>query len=299
MGTGSLNRAVSAFLLILSASAILLYSRSITIGAYSGFILSNSGEISEALRTAMQNRTYRVNVRFSSYAMNKGQVEEVTGRLISDAFYESADPKGGDYLRYQYGGYELRYSVERKALKYAYTLKITPVYYSTAVQEEAVDLSVSALLSSPAFSTAATDYEKASLVRDYICETTDYDTVHKHTPGSGHIQSTAYGALLYHTSLCQGYAVLCHRLLKELGMKCRIITGTATVSGAPEKHAWNIVQIGDYFYNMDVTLDDVSATREYFLKSDRKFSSDHQRDEEYSTREFYSRYPMDDDDYMD
>ena len=51
------------------------------------------------------------------------------------------------------------------------------------------------------------------------------------------------------------------------------------------------------YYNMDLTLDKITESDAYFLKSDDSFAKDHRRDEEYRTKVFYQRYPMGEVDY--
>ena len=264
---------------------------------YTGFHIENADEITEILRTAMLHRAAGVKITFQTSVPDDEKIDEIAAKLVSNAFYESDEPKGGDYLHYQYGGYELESSMEKHFLKYSYQLHILPVYYSTAGQEEKVDELVEGILADAGTVQAAGEYEKIRWVHDYICAQVSYDTVHKHMPGSGHTQSTAYGALVYHTALCQGYAVLCYRLLKELGVQNRIVAGEAEVSGRKERHAWNIACVDGVYYNLDVTMDDVSETDRYFLKSDAEFFIDHIRDEKYRSKEFYELYPMSEESY--
>ena len=81
-------------------------------------------------------------------------------------------------------------------------------------------------------------------------------------------------------------------MLLEVGVPARIIVGDATnSSGAVGLHAWNIVKIGTYWYNLDVTWDDSLSSTKYFLKNDTVFA-DHDRDQEYLTQSFYVAHPM-------
>ena len=281
---------------ILAAVCLLLLALPvifITGKSYSHVSLENTKELSEGIRSAMQNRFWRIRIHFQARTQDRDSLEKLVDGLMEEAFSESADPRGGDYLRFQYGGYEWTRSMRKGFFFYRYQLGIIPEYYTTAAQEEAVDVRVKELIQGK----TGTDYEKIRWVCDTICRTCRYDTVHKHMAGSRHIQSTAYGVLIGHTALCQGYAVCCYRLLKELGLDARVITGDALVDGIWERHAWNIVRIGDLYYNLDVTLDDVSGSRNYLLKSDAAFARDHRRDEKYRTGDFMRQYPMSGEDY--
>ena len=296
---------VPIIMAVLIIIALLIYVRILHIdngnqkeqSSYSGIFIENTDEITAVLRQTLEHRTNSVKITFEAYTLDDTALEEVVDNLVQDAFYESDDPKGGDYLRYQYGGYELRYSSTKSADKYVYNVRLTPVCYTTIEQEEKVDEIVTKLLNTADVTKDSSDYDKAKWVHDYICDTVTYDTVHKHQPCSNHIQSTAYGALYYHTALCQGYAVLAYRLLKELGADVRIITGNSNVSGETEKHAWNIVRIDGLYYNMDVTLDDQDGNTDFFLKTDDYFKDTHIRDAEFTSDEFYQEYPMSEENY--
>ena len=52
------------------------------------------------------------------------------------------------------------------------------------------------------------------------------------------------------------------------------------------------MKAGDQYYNLDITLDDVNGSRDFFLKSDAEFAGDHIRDEEYMSEEFRREYPV-------
>ena len=296
---------------VLTAAAIALFIAAIAIvininrssdrntdeSEYTGIAIYNTDEITDVFRQTLEHRGNSVRITFKAYTLDEDIVEDTVSRLVYDAFYESEDPKGGDYLRYQYGGYELKYSSSVEGDMYKYNVSLTPVCYTSIEQEDTVDTMVEELLNTSGILPTSSDYEKVRWVHDYICDTVAYDTVHKHQPGSNHIQSTAYGALYYHMALCQGYAVLTYRLLKELGVNVRIITGDCNASGEIEKHAWNIVKIDGLYYNMDVTLDDQDGCTDYFLKTDEHFRDTHTRDAEFMSEEFYTEYPMSEENY--
>ena len=259
--------------------------------------VSNADEISEAIRGAMIRRSWRVRVSFKTGSSDRDRAQSLLEDIIEGAFYESDDPKGGDYLRFQYGGYEMTQSMKKGLFRYSYQAGIVPSYYTSADQEAAVDQEVERIIRDLSPGRDASDYDKIRWVHDYICQTASYDDVHKHTAGSGHIQSTAYGVLVYHTALCQGYAVSCYRLLKELGADVRIVTGKALTGDKMERHAWNIVRVGEAYYNLDITMDDVSGTEDGFLKSDRTFAGSYIKDEQYCTPAFLKACPMSEEDY--
>ena len=259
--------------------------------------VTNAAEISEAIRGAMIRRSWRVRVSFKTGSGDRDKAQSLLEDIIEGAFYESNDPRGGDYLRFQYGGYEMTQTMKKGLFRYSYQAGIVPSYYTTADQEAAVDQEVERIIRDLSPGRDASDYDKIRWVHDYICKTASYDDVHKHRAGSGHIQSTAFGTLIYHTALCQGYAVSCYRLLKELGADVRIVTGKALTGDKMEKHAWNIVRIGEAYYNLDITMDDVSRSEDGFLKSDRTLAGRYVKDAQYRTPAFRKACPMSEEDY--
>lgn len=116
----------------------------------------------------------------------------------------------------------------------------------------------------------------------------DYDYEHL-SDESYKLQFTAYAALCQGKAVCQGYAVLFYRICKEAGLPVRIITGI----GNGGNHAWNIVKVRIYYYNIDCTWDgqDKETRQNWFLLNETDFEN-HSRDSEYTSSEFYQNYPM-------
>ena len=92
----------------------------------------------------------------------------------------------------------------------------------------------------------ASEYEIVKSVYEYIIDTTDYAV---NSRENQNIQS----ALLYHSSVCAGYARAFQYILHRRGMFCTYVTGTIDSGG---DHGWNIVRINDRYYNVDVTWGD-------------------------------------------
>lgn len=95
-------------------------------------------------------------------------------------------------------------------------------------------------------SAEASDYDKIKYVYEYIVKTVDYD---ENAPDNQNI----YSALVGKSSVCAGYSRAAQYLLRELGIECIYVVGTA---GAQNAHAWNIVNCWGEYYQMDVTFGD-------------------------------------------
>lgn len=97
-----------------------------------------------------------------------------------------------------------------------------------------------------------TDYQKIRAVHDYLVLQGEYVIF-----GQG-----AYAAMFQGMTACNGYALAFKRVMDEVGIPCRVNTG--------DQHMWNTVYLEGYWYNIDVTWDDLGGKAigySYFLKS--------------------------------
>ena len=218
--------------------------------------------------------------------------------LLNLAMAHTGNPTEGDYLRFQYGGARGSMSRSFDGTWYCYRITYEVSYYVTAEQEAEMDLAVDALLTQLALDDLS-DYEKVRGVYDYMCANITYDYTNLND-ASYMLKYSAYAALVNKTAVCQGYAVLLYRLLLELGVDTRVVTGIGNGGG----HAWNIVKLGNLYYNADATWDSswhqAGLDYNYFLRNEYNFTeggTDHIRNEEYDTAEFHQAYPMSETDY--
>ena len=195
-------------------------------------------------------------------------------------------PKEGDYLKYHYTYWTCNSWGNAKTLKYTY--KVT--YRTTAAQETAVDTAVNKLINDLGVANK-NDYQKVKTVQDWIADNIayEYGTLAKDSP-----VFTAYGALINRKAVCQSYCVLFYRLMLELGVDCRVISGK--VRG--EYHTWNIVKLGDKYYNVDTTFAASAKSKTAWLLKGSKSFADHVSDAEFLTDTFKKDYPIDTEDYI-
>lgn len=271
-------------------------------GPYTGIELSNREQTIAAIRSGLKHHAQTITIRFTAHTDSMDELDEIVDGLVEEALQETDDPAEGDYIRYQYGGYETRYGYETETGLFGkqtlhYTVRIIPDYYTYLSQEEEVTAEVGRILESFAFDETTTEYEKVRTIYDYVYEMVSYDQTHRRRPHY-HLNTTAYSALFKHAAVCQGYCVLMYRLLREAGVSARIISGTGYLDDWEEYHSWNIVEIDGEYYNLDVTWDKTLKTTDYYLKCDEHFG-EHKRDAEYMTEEFCQKYPMAKEDYSE
>lgn len=253
--------------------------------------LSVSGNIRDALKA----HSHDITVRFTSGKDLSGEGAYLADKWITLALAESGDPKGGDYIRYQYGGYTVRADSKKVRGGYENTIVITPKYYLYLFEEERTDEKVKELMEAFGFDEGTSDAEKTAVIYDYICNNVRYDRVHEGNPYHT-LRSTAYGALVTGCATCQGYCVSIYRLCREAGLDCRVITGTGHSSDGDTFHSWNIVKIDGKWYGLDATRDSELPEYEYFLKGSGDFK-DHTPADEFLSEDFLKQYPMSEKNY--
>ncbi len=123
-------------------------------------------------------------------------------------------------------------------------------------------------------------YDNIKMVHDYLIENMEYDT----TISKSNIYNV-YGAMVNGQAVCEGYARSFKYLMDALGIPCTLVIGEATNSeGQAEKHAWNYVQLNEFWYAVDTTWDDpvsangvvtLAAKVKYFLKGANTMQKDH------------------------
>lgn len=244
-------------------------------------------EAGAKIREGMKQREESIVIYFQAPEYSK----ELLVEIANQALVHTGNPTEGDYLRWQYGSWTSSTSYYTKDSTDYMTITYTYTYYTTSEQEAAVDEKVDEVLTDLDV-TNKNDYQKIRATYDYICEHTvyDYDNLED---DEYKLKYTAYAALIDGKAVCQGYALLFYRLALELGVDSRLISGTGN-GGA---HGWNITELNDVYYNLDITWDAGESEYSYFLKCDANFKG-HERDEEYATEEFYASYPMAEEDYV-
>ncbi|MBR1930598.1 MAG: hypothetical protein IJ833_03850 [Lachnospiraceae bacterium] len=286
---------IAAILLCGIAAGVSVGKGQVTPKSFEKINIGNYSAVVDAARKGLKEHSPKITIAFTAHSDITDDIEEIAKSVMEDALADTQEATEGDYIRFQYGGYETRYSYVEDGGQFKYTVKLIPYYYTDLEQEAYVSEQIAQIIDSFAFDADTSDYEKVKTVYDYIYKQVAYDRVHQYQE-TNHLKTTAYAALKYHTAVCQGYSVLLYRMLREVGVDARVITGTGVMDEKSEFHAWNIVRIDGVYYNLDVTWGKALETDQFFLKSDAHFEG-HLREDRYNTREFRERYVMSDRDY--
>lgn len=253
---------------------------------------SDDLEAADHIRQELEKRSAVISfiyVTTEHYSTNS-EYKALFDKLFELGLEETGVPTEGDYIRFQWGhwGGEISTGSDDEG-NYYYQLTYNMTYYTTQEQEQVVSEEVQKVLNQLELD-GKTTYEKIESIYHYLVTTVTYDYDNLEDT-SYLLKYTAYAALINKTAICQGYAVALYRLLMEADIPARVIRG---VSGN-ENHAWNITNIGNYWYNADSTWDSSSYPEDgaysWFLLSPDSFTN-HVRDEMYEETDFHAAYPM-------
>ena len=247
-------------------------------------------DAADYVRSKMVARKKLITIRVAG---DKDTALKSVTKIMDEVFaYDiNGKPTEGDYL------YWHMYAISwprtlKKNNDGTYTIPLGFQYRTTADEEKFVTQKVNAIISSLNLkSPELTDYQKVRAIYDYIMSIVQYDTFHYEYDQSYNYMYTTYEALNSGFAVCQAYSTLFYRLCEEVGISARVICGNDDASGNPT-HGWNIVKIGNCYYNLDATWDDSEApTHIYFLKNMDEFVG-HQRNKVNDGAAFDKEFPM-------
>lgn len=107
---------------------------------------------------------------------------------------------------------------------------------------------------------------------------------------TGNLSHNVGGSLFEQKAVCDGYARAFKLIANRAGYDCLVVYGDSTNSEVTESHAWNLIKLGDNWFHVDVTWDDLKdedgnqldISYEYFLLNDEYISIDHEADSNYN-----------------
>ncbi|MDE6088843.1 MAG: hypothetical protein K2G25_10745, partial [Oscillospiraceae bacterium] len=144
-------------------------------------------------------------------------------------------------------GYSMRYNSQSAEISFQIINQYSPDQLRQMADE--LERTVQEILRT--IDPALSDVEKIRKIHDNLVISTEYDLISAQSSQKD-ISNSAYGCLVNHRAICQGYAQAFQLLLNRLGMECGICSGIAR----DQSHAWNYVLLNQKYYWVDVTWDD-------------------------------------------
>lgn len=242
---------------LLKRIAALLTAVSVTAAmpcfAYGATYTSDINAIGDQLRSSYAQRLSQDTLLF------KTQEKQLRKSTLNNEFYKvTDDPYEGDYLRYTVTGIE--YQVGNKIFKsgsyYHFLIRAVLKYTTTAEQQQAVMQYADEKSAAFGFTFMDSEFYRVRTIYDYL----KADIVYDESAGD-----TAYDAASG-TADSKGIAMLAYAMFKKAGISTRIVSGSG--------HYWNIVKIGEQWYNIDVSTDEEGC----FLTGDETFKNLYERD---------------------
>lgn len=188
---------------------------------------------------------------------NKTFTYTLNGRYNAGECYDFLDKLDVDFAQYS-NRYYRDTSFDDGVIKITYTLK-----NSAQVKKCQKSTSVINSIVKKAKKKKGTK-AKIKYVNSKLCSLCryDYDT-YKRTKKYNQLAYTAYGCLVRHKAVCQGYSEAFHLIMVQLGIPDKYQQG--------KNHIWNKVKVGNTWYHVDVTWNDTCGKKtKYLLKKSHK-----------------------------
>ena len=246
-------------------------------------------EASQAMRQSLKNREPSFHAEFRLAGVPVAA--EFMRSIYAGAVAHTGVPTEGDYLRYEFGGYRGSYRFEQISdEEFSCQFTFNFLYYTTEDQEAELDGAVDRLLGELNLE-GKDNREKIDTIYHYLCRNVTYDRKNLNDK-TYTLKYTAYAALIHGTAVCQGYATAFYRLCLESGVDARVISSKAM------NHAWNIVQLGEFYYCLDATWDAEHDPYLYYLKGSEYWLEKHRSNgvstlgDQFQDGAFSTSYPL-------
>ena len=217
-----------------------------------------------------------------------------TNKQIADiVFAHTGVPTEGDYLRMHtsftltcdwYPGYIGVESLGSSGGMTTWRVSAEGKYSQTAKQENEVTAKLERDMAQMGLD-GMTEYEKIRTIHDYLLQNCKFDGTNR--------TNTAYGALFTGKAMGGAVSALAYRMLLSAGIDARIIR-ICCIS-----RSYNIVRLGDLYYNFDVLMDR-NGSFDGFLRGSQSFPDcSYSLKPEFTTEEFHARFPISNVSYKD
>lgn len=203
-----------------------------TYGTYEATV-SSDAEMRNAIISALNTHSVRLTITTSG-----GYSGSQAMRVFSD-FHNGMEYEASSYDMACYSYYSGSYS--------GGYCNITINYWESIEQEKYMDQIAARMKAETA---GMSDADKVLHIHEYICKASQYDySYSRYSP---------YDCLVNGTSVCQGYAMAFMKLAEACGLKVIYL--------ASDDHAYNVVLLNGSWYFVDVTWDDGTKSKKYYLR---------------------------------
>ncbi|SDB20998.1 Transglutaminase-like superfamily protein [Ruminococcaceae bacterium FB2012] len=217
--------------------------------------------IREQLKTDTSTITFNVRKTFGYDSDKIFAFGDLVFDHLAKGYTGKAD-EGDIFFPRQYTNLTYDYSTANDYI----TMTFTVAKNVTASQQKDVNEAVAKIKKDLKLTSLASDYDRILAVHDWLVKNVKYDdSLKKHS---------VYDAIVGKKSVCEGYALATYLMLNDLGIPCRMMTGT----GNGDNHAWNIVYLEGKWYYLDTTWDANAyeqgvpeKSHEFFLKCWKNF----------------------------
>lgn len=216
---------------------------------------STQTELADAFYNAFSNWQTEFDIEYKG---NTENIEQTIEQAVNAALAND------DYILGHTNERNITFSYNKLSAE----IHVKQSYLTNAQQEQIVDERVKTLTSSWQ---GLSNFAKVRAVNDYIVRQTAY------TKQSATSEYSAYSVLVEGKGVCQGYALLALKMLRELGVETKYIVGYVGDVG----HAWNLVKLDGQWYHVDTTWNDPVPDRgqavsyKYLLVDDTTIARDH------------------------
>ena len=129
------------------------------------------------------------------------------------------------------------------------------------------------------------DYEKELAVYQWMTTELSYDTgVLQVIPNTQADCDNPYGALKYHNAVCVGYATTFRLFMQMLDIPCMVVHNTDAY------HSWNLVELDDEWYHVDIYSDQGGSNYANFNMTDEMCAEGHDWDRDFFPAAEGTRY---------
>lgn len=126
----------------------------------------------------------------------------------------------------------------------------------------------------------STDEDMARSINLWIVNNIKYDYASFNDGSYAKKPFDALDTLNRRMAVCQGYANLYAALARAVGLKAKVITGTAFTGKEWAGHAWNEVLVDGEWQIVDSTWNNPRQPEKYFFIDESVFARDHKKDKE-------------------